>query len=255
MNTRQHTLITRAAFFRFYEELNDFLPETQRKTTFPYTFRGRPTMKHTIEAIGVPHTEIDIILVNGESVGFEYRLHGGERVAVYPVFEAFDITPLLHLRPKPLRETRFVVDVHLGKLARKLRLLGFDTIFSNDLTDHDIVECAVREHRIILTRDKDLLKHKAVTHGYWVRHEDPEAQVREVVERLQLEHCFQPFTRCSQCNERLHPVDKALLLDRVSHETLHLFDDFMECDRCQKIYWQGSHYERICMWIQELRGY
>lgn len=188
MDRGQHTPITHTAFFRFYEELNDFLPEAQRKTTFSYVFRGTPTIKHTIEAIGVPHTEIDIILVNGESVGFEYRLQGGERVAVYPVFEAFDLTP-------------------------------------------------------------------AVTHGYWVRHENPNAQVREVVRRLQLEHCFHPSTRCSNCNEHLHPVDKALLHDRVPDETLRLFDAFMECERCKRVYWQGSHYERICPWIEELRGY
>jgi uncharacterized protein with PIN domain len=250
----QHPPITRTAFFRFYEELNDFLPEAQRKITFPYTFRGTPTIKHTIEAVGVPHTEIDVILVNGESVGFEHRLQGGERVAVYPVFESFDITPLVRLRPKPLREPRFVVDVHLGKLARKLRLLGFDTVFNNDLTDHDIVERAVQEHRIILTRDKGIFKHKAVTHGYWVRHADPDAQVREVVKRLQLEHNFQPFTRCSECNERLHPVDNALLHNRVPGETLRVFDAFMECKRCKRVYWQGSHYDRICAWIEILNS-
>ena len=252
MNPGQYPPVTHTAFFRFYEELNDFLPKVRRKTTFPYAFRGMPTVKHTIEAIGVPHTEIDVILVDGKSVGFEYRMRGGERVAVYPVFESFDITPLVRLRPKTLRETRFVVDVHLGKLAQKLRLLGFDTVFSNNLTDHDIVGVSLHENRIILTRDKGILKHKVVTHGYWVRHEDPKEQLREVVKRLQLENSFHPFTRCSQCNEPLHPVDKALLPGRVPDEILHVFDTFMECDGCQKVYWQGSHYERIYALIAEL---
>jgi uncharacterized protein with PIN domain len=145
------------------------------------------------------------------------------------------------------------VDVHLGKLAQKLRLLGFDTIFRNDLTDHEIVERSLQEQRIILTRDRGILKHRAVTHGYWVRHEDPKEQLKEVVTRLQLENNFQPFTRCSQCNERLFPVDKTLLHDRVALDTLKFFDTFMECQGCQKIYWQGSHYEPICKLIDELQ--
>ncbi len=254
MSTTQHTPITHTAFFRFYEELNDFLPEARRKQTFPYDFVGTPSVKDTLEAIGLPHTEIDVILVDGESVGFEYRLQGGERVAVYPVFEAFDITPLIRLRPKPLRNTRFVVDVHLGKLAQKLRLLGFDSVFRNDLTDHEIVACALQERRIILTRDKGILKYNAVTHGYWVRQTDPHAQVREVVRRLQLEHSFQPLTRCSQCNGLMHPIEKTLLHGRVPPYTLQTVDTFMECSGCQKIYWRGSHYDHICALIAELQG-
>ncbi len=197
MNTKQHTPTTRSAFFRFYEELNDFLAEEQRKKTFPYEFTGKPSIKDTIEAIGVPHTEIDLILVDGESVGFNYQMRGGERVSVYPVFESLDITPLVHLRSKPLRKTRFVVDVHLGKLAHKLRLLGFDTLFRNDFKNSEIVELSLQEKRIILTRDKRILKHSAVSHGYWIRNNEPKDQLREVVTRLQLEDSFKPFTRCS----------------------------------------------------------
>ena len=197
MNTKQHTPTTRSAFFRFYEELNDFLAEEQRKKTFPYEFTGKPSIKDTIEAIGVPHTEIDLILVDGESIGFNYQMRGGERVSVYPVFESLDITPLVHLRSKPLRKTRFVVDVHLGKLAHKLRLLGFDTLFRNDFNNSEIVELSLQEKRIILTRDKRILKQSAVSHGYWIRNNEPKDQLREVVTRLQLEDNFKPFTRCS----------------------------------------------------------
>lgn len=187
MNIEQHNSITRTAFFRFYEELNDFLPEGQRKKTFSYEFIGTPFIKDTIEAIGVPHTEIDLILVNGESVGFNYQMQGGEHVSVYPVFELLDITPIVRLRSRPLRKTKFVADVNLGKLAQKLRLLGFDTLFRNDFTDHDIVKLSLQEKRIILTRDKGILQHSAITHGYWIRNNDPKEQLREVVEHLQLE--------------------------------------------------------------------
>lgn len=253
MKDEQHAPITRTAFFRFYEELNDFLSEEQRKTTFPYEFIGKPSIKDTIEAIGAPHTEIDLILVEGKSVGFDYQMHGGEHVSVYPVFESFDITPLVHLRSRPLRETKFIVDVNLGKLAQKLRLLGFNTLFRNDFIDNEIVELSLQDKRIILTRDKGILKYNAVTHGYWIRNDDPKEQIREVVTRLQLENDFKPFVRCSNCNELLYPVDKKLLQDRLPNDTLLLFNIFMECKGCKKIYWRGSHYDRICEWIDELK--
>ncbi|MGH8248973.1 MAG: Mut7-C RNAse domain-containing protein, partial [Gammaproteobacteria bacterium] len=118
------------AMLRFYEELNDFLPPSRRKTDFDLPINGRSSVKDLIESTGVPHTEIDLILVNGESVGFGYIVRPGDRISVYPVFETFDISPLNVLRPKPLRETRFVLDTHLGKLTRYLRLLGFDSLYS-----------------------------------------------------------------------------------------------------------------------------
>ena len=135
--------VMRHAEFRFYEELNDFLPPEKRKRAFDYRFDGTPSIKDAVEAVGVPHTEIDVILADGRSVGFDYRLRGGERVAVYPMFEALDVSPLVRLRPQPLRSTRFVVDVHLGALARHLRLIGFDTVWRNNLDDREIVDIAL----------------------------------------------------------------------------------------------------------------
>jgi len=145
------------------------------------------------------------------------------------------------------------VDVNLGKLALKLRLLGFDALYRNDLKDREIVELSVRERRIILTRDKGVLKYSAVTHGYWVRNDDTQKQLTEVVNRLQLVKSFRPFTRCSRCNDLLKPIDKALARGRVPDGTLQCFDRFMECQGCQKIYWHGSHYDRIGHWIAELK--
>jgi len=130
----------------------------------------------------VPHTEIDLILVDGRSVRFDRRLRGGERIAVYPEFERFDISPLHRLRPKPLREPRFVADVHLGTLARFLRLLGFDTRYGNGLDDAELAAITSREKRILLTRDVGLLKRRAVVRGQWLRSHDPERQVEEIVE-------------------------------------------------------------------------
>jgi len=148
----------------------------------------------------VPHTEIDLILVDGRSVRFDRRLRGGERIAVYPEFERFDISPLHRLRPKPLREPRFVADVHLGTLARFLRLLGFDTRYGNGLDDAELAAITSREKRILLTRDVGLLKRKAVVRGQWLRSHDPEQQVMEIVEALHLKRLLRPFTRCMACN-------------------------------------------------------
>ena len=252
MLAEQRDQLIHTAFFRFFEELNDFLPEERHKTIFPYEFIGNPTIKHIVEAIGVPHSEIDLILVDGESVGFNYRMRGGEHVSVYPVFESFDITPIVHLRAKPIREIKFIADVNVGKLAQKLRLLGFDTLFRKDFTDQEIVERSLHEKRIILTRDKGMLKCSAVTHGYWIRNDDPYEQVKEVVHRFQLENNFRLFTRCSVCNGLLHSVDKSLLHDRLPNRILQFYNVFMECKGCKKIYWQGSHYDHIREWINDL---
>ena len=174
------------ANFRFYEELNDFLPPENHKQSIAYRFGGQPAIKDPIEVLGVPHSEVDLILVNGESMGFDYKLQDGDRVAVYPVFESFDISPLQRLRPKPLRNTAFMVDANLGKLARRLRMLGFDAAYDNQLDDGEIVDIAAREKRIVLTRDRKLLFRKAVTHGYWIRSDDVDTQLKEVLQRLDL---------------------------------------------------------------------
>jgi len=182
-----------AAEFRFYEEPNDYLSASRRKRSFTHTFAGAPAIKDIIEALGAPHTEIDLIIVDGRSVRFSHRLRGGERVAVYPMFERFDIRSLHKLRPKPLRRTRFVADVHLGRLARYLRLLGFDTLYSRKLDDRSLVAISVRERRILLTRDVGLLKHRMLTRGYWVRTTDSDRQVEEIVHAFSLKKDLRPF--------------------------------------------------------------
>lgn len=233
------------AEFRFYEELNDFLPAELRKTAFTYSFTGRPSVKDTIEAIGVPHTEVDLILVDGRSVGFGHRLRGGERVAVYPVFEGIDISPVTRLRPKPLRITRFVLDVHLGTLARYLRLVGFDSLWRNDLDDCTIIDLSVRERRIILTRDRGILRHGRVTHGYWLRATDPLQQLEEVVRALDLAHRLRPFTRCMECNGPLRAVSPEEAAPQVPPQVAATQRQFMRCDGCGRIYWAGSHQPQL----------
>jgi uncharacterized protein len=248
-----HLPVIRKAFFRFYEELNDHLPGKWKKQRFQFDFRGKPSIRNTIQAIGVPQSEVDMILINGESVGFEYQLQGGEEVSVYPVFESLDVSPLIRLRPKPLRNTRFIADVNLGKLAQKLRLLGFDTLFRNNLEDDEIIDIALRERRIILTRDRGILKQNAVTHGYWLRNDDPKKQLVEVINRLQLQHSFKPFTRCSNCNGELERIAREHLTRKLSSDTLNYYDEFWECSSCRQVYWEGSHFKHILNWLDSLK--
>jgi uncharacterized protein with PIN domain len=233
------------ATFRFYEELNDFLAPERRKREFVAPCARAATAKHMIEALGVPHTEVELILVNGVSVGFDHPLAEGDRVAVYPRFEALDVTPLLRVRAWPLRVTRFVADAHLGGLARLLRMAGFDTLYRHDFADREVADLAARDGRIVLTRDRDLLKQRVITHGCYVRALKPESQFREIVDRLDLARGLRPFTRCMECNEPLHSVDKARVLDRLPPSVRERHQCFTTCDRCGRVYWPGSHWERM----------
>ena len=246
----------KTAYFRFYEELNDFLPPRFHKRTFAHAFSGQPAVKDVIEALGVPHTEVDLLLVNGVSVGFDYQLQQGDRVAVYPVFESLDISGISRVREKPLRETRFILDVHLGKLARRLRLLGFDTRYENFRTDAEIIDIALTEKRIILTRDKGLLKNHRVTHGYWIRSNEPDVQVKEVVKRFDLSAKVNPFSRCLVCNGVLVAVEKEEIAEHLPEKTRQSFDTFYRCQQCRKIFWEGSHYRKLIEFLNslELKG-
>ncbi len=233
------------ASFRFYAELNDFLPTERRKVEIPYRFDISPTVKDAIESLGVPHVEVDLILVNGASVGFDHRLVAGDRVSVYPVFESLDIGPVVRLREEPLRRTAFVADVHLRRLARFLRLLGFDALHTNDFDDEELVEISASEGRILLTRDRQLLKHGRVTHGYWVRSTDPVEQAREVVRRFDLIDGVQPFSRCPACNGNLGAVEKEAVAAEIPPKTARWLDEYVRCDACGKLYWHGTHFNRL----------
>ncbi len=240
------------AWFRFYEELNDFLPKEKKKVSFSYSFTGNPSVKDAIEAIGVPHVEVDLVLVNGASVDFTFKIRNEDQVSVYPVFENLDISEVTHLRERPLRDLKFILDVHLGKLAKFMRLCGLDTHYSKDLTDPEIIKISLREHRIILTRDKGLLKNRKVTHGYWVRSVKPEIQLKEVLTRFDLKRNLQPFTRCLECNGLLTSVAKEEILDHLQPKTKEYYTEFKKCPACGKIYWEGSHFERMKIHIDNL---
>jgi len=229
------------AEFRFYEELNDFLPAYQRKRSLRYAFENSPGIKDPIEAFGVPHTEVELIVVSGHSVGFDYRLRPDDRVAVYPMFESFDVTPLVRLRDRPLRRTAFVVDVNLGKLARRLRMLGFDVLYDAGFHDDEVAAISAEQHRIVLTRDRRLLFIKCITHGYWVRSVQVDEQVREVLTRFDLVRRIRVFARCIVCNGELISVAKQDVDAELEPRTRRYFERFRRCPNCRKVYWEGSH--------------
>ncbi|MFC3652943.1 Mut7-C RNAse domain-containing protein [Dyella humi] len=240
------------ATFRFYEELNDFLAPALRRREFQRRCARAATTKHMIEALGVPHTEVELVLVNGESTGFNHLLYDGDRVAVYPKFEALDITPLLHVREQPLRVTRFVADAHMGGLAHLLRMCGFDTLYDNQFQDDRILELSLQEERIILTRDRELLKRREVTHGCYVHALKSPQQLQEVITRLDLSTSAQPFTLCLDCNVPLRAIDKTSLLRRVPTAVLERQNSFVTCDQCHRVYWEGSHWRHMREFLQAI---
>lgn len=239
------------ATFRFYEKLNNFLPPQRRGKAFTCSCAEAATTKHMIEALGVPHTEVALILVNGDSVDFNRRLEDGDRVAVYPKFEAFDISTLLRLRPPPPPVMHFIADAHLAGLARLLRMAGFDTLYDNNYHDSTIETIAEREGRIVLTRDRELLKRSGITHGCYVHTLKSAEQWREIFNRLDLGPNMRPFTLCLHCNAPLKIIDKARVLHRIPPAVRELHTHFCICDVCQRVFWKGSHWKRMRLMLDE----
>ncbi len=242
------------ATFRFYEELNDFLPNARRKIAFSCDCAENATVKQAVEALGVPHTEVEVILVDGESVDFTHRIREGARISVYPVFEVLDVRPILRLRPEPLRETRFIADAHLGRLAGYLRMLGFDTLYAEAQPDRELVRVSVDAGRILLTRDRELLMHAALTHGVYVRGDRPREQLRYVVGRLDLRGSSRPFTRCMICNGILRSIEQTEARDRVPPRVARAHEDFRRCRSCDRVYWRGSHHQRMNKLVEWVLG-
>lgn len=214
------------ASFRFYEELNDFLPPQRRKVGFELQFDGYASVKAMITALGVPCPEVELILVNGRSVGFDHVVRDGDRIAVYPVFESFDVSAQIELRSEPLRKTRFVVDTQLATLAYYLRLCGFDTLSCQYAGNAELVRLSVDEARLLLTRDPRVLKHRYVTRGYFVRNERPRRQLAEVLSRFQLQGAAEPVTRCPWCNGLLRAIEEEV---------------WRICSECERLYRKGHH--------------
>ncbi len=232
----------KVAHFHFDSNLSGLLIGGRRGPDLEYAFTGPQTAKHLIESIGIPHTEIGSLLVNGRHAGTSYQVQDGDQLQV-DASEAAAVT---------LLEPRFILDGHLGRLASRLRMLGLDCLYRAGVDDSELAATAIAEDRILLTRDRHLLMRKTITNGYLVRSLVPNEQLREVITRYRLLAAIKPFQRCIRCNTRLVPVRKADVLDRLEPLTRLYFDEFRICPGCQQIYWRGSHVDRMNRMIAEL---
>jgi uncharacterized protein len=230
---------------RVYGELNDFLPPVQRQVPFLRRIPHPTSVKDLLEGVGVPHPEIAAVLVDDASEDFGFLVERDCRVTAFPLFRQIVSDDLVPLRPARPDEPRFVIDVHLGRLARYLRLLGIDAHYDTVVGDDRIIGLAHEKRRILLTRDRELLMRKAVIWGYFVRKNDPREQFIEVVKRFDLSSVAKPYSRCMNCNGLLAPVNKADVEDRLEPNTRQHFERFWQCQTCGNVYWRGSHYERL----------
>jgi len=230
---------------RLYEELNDYLPLERRKRTFAYEVADGATVGNVVDRLGVPRDEIDLVLVDGVPVGFDHRVRDRERIALYPVFEALDVGSVTALPGRPLRETRFVLDVHLGRLARYLRLLGFDAMYCRDFDDDELAAVSRLEGRILLSRDGPLVARRDVTHGYLVTSAVPRAQAAEVVRRLDLASRVRPFRRCLMCNGEVAAVAVAAVGGALPEWVRATHREVRRCPTCGRVYWRGGHWQRM----------
>ncbi len=210
------------------------------------------SIKDAIESLGVPHTEVEAMTVNGIPVGFSYRLQSGDETAVYPDRDVPGNASLPSLRSPSPSPALFICDVHLGRLGRLLRLLGFDTLFRNDYTDSEIAAIARQQGRIVLTRDRGLLKRSEVTHGYCVRSDNALVQAKEVLRRFDLSGETDPFTRCAECNGMILKVEKSAVVELLEEKTRRYYDDFFRCSGCGRVYWEGSHFLKLKVLVEEL---
>jgi len=237
---------------RFYEELNDFLPRQRRKREFTIPVDGFLSVKHFIESFGVPHNEVDLVLANGRPVTFSYVLQDGDRLSVYPMFETFDVSTVSMLREKPLRTPKFILDGHLGTLAKYLRMLGFDTVYKSAYQDEEIINRSLAENRTILTRDRQLLKSRRVIRGYQVVNTNSAGQIREILGHFALYSLIKPLSRCLECNGRVQIKDKAYLKRAVPRNVYSRFNTFYVCSGCGKIYWKGTHCRSMHKFVYDL---
>lgn len=235
----------RTVSIQFYAELNDFIPREKRGAAFEVYLNGPTSVKDLIESQGVPHTEVGSITCNHEAVDFCCLVNNGDQVSVYPETEKVDPTRPGRLRSRPLPDIKFVLDTHLGKLAKYLRMLGFDTLYKNDYEDQQLADIASEQQRIVLSRDRGLLKRKIIEYGHYVRHTQPLEQLSEIMQWLDIQKYLNPFSRCTTCNGLLHSVSKRYIASQLAPKTRQFYNAFKQCAECKQIYWKGTHYQRL----------
>ncbi len=242
----------RTVSIQFYAELNDFILREKRDAAFEVYLNGPTSVKDLIESQGVPHTEVGSITCNHQAVDFCCLLNDGDQVSVYPVTAKVDPTRPGLLRSKPLPDIKFVLDTHLGKLAKYLRMLGFDTLYKNDYEDQQLAEIASQQQRIVLSRDRGLLKRKIIEYGHYVRHTQSLEQLAEIMQWLDIQKYMNPFSRCTTCNGLLNSVSKKDIASQLEPKTRQFYNEFKQCAECKQIYWKGTHYQRLEQIVQSI---
>ena len=228
---------------RFVLDLNlhPLLKRNLRGQPVDLQFQGPQSVKHLVESMGIPHTEIRSLIANGKTIGLDYIVEDDDRLEIGEV-GAENLS----------KEPRFVLDCHLGRLASHLRMLGLDCLYHNASKDDELVRISIEDQRILLTRDRLLLMHKVVTQGYLLRSLNPREQLHEVIERFRLADWVRPFARCIRCNHLLVPVEKETVLEKLEPLTKKFYHEFKLCPACEQLYWKGSHYERMLSVIDEI---
>lgn len=240
--------MAKSAKFTFYGSINDFLPAQEKMSVSSYSFTGTPTVKDAIEAQGIPHPEVFGIYVNSKPADFLYKLQPEDTVDVF----SYEFPEKQTVNFSTGQFGGFVLDVHLGKLAKDLRTLGFDSIYDESFSQDRIISEAVQENRTLLTRSLPLLKNSQINIGYWLRSQDPNEQLLEIVKRFELSEGIRPFTRCRICNGKITKVSKEQVKDQLPEKTKLHFDEFFQCDKCRQVYWKGSHYNKMKMFLQKM---
>jgi hypothetical protein len=236
--------IKKKVSIKFYGSLQDFF-KNKSSSKIEHKFLDSRSVKDLIESYNVPHTEVDVILVNNKSVDFSYLIKDGDSIKVYPPGYLSERTDVKRLYKQVRGEPKFICDVHLGTLARKLRKFGLDVRYDNSFSDETIAEISVKEKRIILTRDIGLLKRKEVRYGYFVRSEETDDQAKEILENFKLVKYIKPFTRCLDCGNKIKRISRKIVKTKLPDHTFEEGMIFFYCSNCDKIYWEGSHVLRM----------
>ncbi|MDR8394210.1 Mut7-C ubiquitin/RNAse domain-containing protein [Aliifodinibius sp. S!AR15-10] len=242
------------AVLHYYGSLTDFFADSGDEYVKEVRFKLHPGARDLIESQGVPHVEIYALRVNGVFNSLDYQVRDGDELEIYPKSYLSDFTDEVCLKRTGKPSQRFIADVQLGKLARLLRLLGIDTLYSNHIKRSEILDLVVSQERSVLSRSLDLLKHGKLEFGYWPRSDDPDQQVVEVVDYFELLPEFSPFSRCLECNGLLAEVELQEISGQVPEKVRQWCDDYVQCGQCGKAYWQGSHYEKLKKKIDQIRA-
>lgn len=242
-----------SANYHFYAELNDFLSTKERNKAIKHTFNNSPVVKDSVEALGIPHPEVAIVMVNNKLVGFDYKVQDGDSINVFPYYYHPDLQPINQISPD--NKPGFILDVHLGGLTRYLRMAGFDTLYNNeDWGDKYIADTGGKENRIVLSRDVGLLKRSSVIYGYYLRKKNSLDQFKEIVNRYQLKQYFAPFSVCIKCNGKIQAIAKTEVANLLEEGTKKEHDKFWQCTDCKQVYWEGTHFKKMEVLIQNIEN-